>query len=364
MQRVLEDARADRLEQLARMQQQHHHQGQLDKRISLGGAIGAGAAVRGSLDEGASEAPGGLGSLVRSSSDPGGIAAAAAALELGVGLQSVDEEREGVGKGGSSSGRVVEGGGQLPGGGGTSGTGAGGAGGAREAAGRLLARQRSGSTGSGTGVSRLANGSGGGGGGLSVELPTYRVQAVRSALPSPRFGAGGKTASVGALAGIEGVGAAQRWGRAPIPAAPVHAGPPTWVHVWQYAGRAVLHDLRERRTAWSLRDYLHNKGHYTRLYRRYEQCSSSAVARARAHIRACLFNWYADLVVKLVSSCRTCCANELLRLHIVCAGKLNWSQQDGLVGVLTGSWSTCGMVTRQAAAQQAWRQQRPSTRPH
>lgn len=262
MQRVREDARADRLEQMARMQQQQQqqrHQGQLDKRISFGGAIGSGAAVRGSLDEGAAEAPG-LGSLVRSSSDPGGIAAAAAALELGVGLQSVDEEREGVGKAGLSSGRVEE---QLPGLGSMSGAVAGGA---REAAEKLLARQRSGSTGSGTGVPRLANG--GGGGGLSVELPPFRVQAVRSALPSPRFGVGGKTASVGALAGIEGAAAAQRLGRAPIPAAPVHAGPPTWVHVWQYAGRAVLQDLRERRTAWSLRDYLQNKGHYTRLYRR------------------------------------------------------------------------------------------------
>ncbi|KXZ51516.1 hypothetical protein GPECTOR_12g479 [Gonium pectorale] len=44
--------------------------------------------------------------------------------------------------------------------------------------------------------------------------------------------------------------------------------PVRWVHVWRYAVRAVLHDVRERRGTWSLRDYLQYKRQYTRIYRR------------------------------------------------------------------------------------------------
>ncbi|GIL97097.1 hypothetical protein Vretimale_2842, partial [Volvox reticuliferus] len=41
-----------------------------------------------------------------------------------------------------------------------------------------------------------------------------------------------------------------------------------WVHVWQYAIRAMLHDVRERRGTGSLRDYLQYKRKYMQLYRR------------------------------------------------------------------------------------------------
>lgn len=55
---------------------------------------------------------------------------------------------------------------------------------------------------------------------------------------------------------------------AAIPLTPVAVGPLTWRHIWQYAGRAVLHDLRERRGTTSLRDHIAYKRAYCRLYRR------------------------------------------------------------------------------------------------